>query len=175
MIEKKSPLGTIVDQNVYVGRDSLDNKLTTRKEVKNLIEDIAAHTYNGPTYTLLGSTTINTTCSFSNSLSSYDEIEIRLRVIAATYNGQNGNDLWTDYAYAYDIKSICSTSLTYSKPPIGPSNFYYHTYRNGIQAIAKTDTGIETRVTVYKNNYAGTEIAFVFSGSGTCWAYGKKW
>ena len=39
---KKSPLGTIVDQNVYVGRDSLDNKLTTRKEVKNLIEDIAA-------------------------------------------------------------------------------------------------------------------------------------
>lgn len=168
MIEKKSPLGTVVDQNVYVGRDSLDNKLTTRKEVKNLIEDIAA-----PTYTLLESTSMSGTYPISNSLSNYDEIEIRLQVTAFHFDGQNTVNSRTDYAY--DIKSICSTSLTYSKPPIGPSNFYYHTYRNGIQAIAKTDTGIETRVTVYKNNYAGTEIAFVFSGSGTCWAYGKKW
>jgi len=97
MIEKKSPLGTIVDQNVYVGRDSLDNKLTTRKEVKNLIEDIAAntcptYTYNGPTYTLLGSRTTNGTYPILNSLSNYDEIEIRLRVIAATYNGGSMDD-----------------------------------------------------------------------------------
>ena len=175
MIEKKSPLGTIVDQNVYVGRDSLDNKLTTRKEVKNLIEDMAAptcptYTYNGPTYTLLGSRTTNGTYPILNSLSNYDEIEIRLRVIAADYDGENRDDSWTDYAN--DIKSICSTSLVYTKVPNG---LYYNTNRSGIQAIAKTNTGTEARVTVYKNNAAGTEIAFVFSGSGTCWVYGKNW
>lgn len=179
MIEKKSPLGTIVDQNVYVGRDSLDNKLTTRKEVKNLIEDIAAntcptYTYNGPTYTLLASSSTNGTYTISNSLSNYDEIEIRLQVTAFDYDGGGTANSRTDYAY--DIKSICSTSLTYSQPPIGPSNFYYHTYRKGIQAIAKTNTGTETYVTVYKNSVDGTKIVFIFSGSGTgtCSVYGKN-
>ena len=160
MIEIKSPLGTIVDQNVYVGRDSLDNKLTTRKEVKNLIEDIAA-----PTYTLLASSSTNGTYPISNSLSNYDEIEIRLQVTAFHFDGQNTVNSRTDYAY--DIKSICSTSLTYLEVPIGPYNFYYHIHRKGIQAIAKTNTGIETRVAVYNNDKDGTAIAFVFSGSGS--------